>query len=294
MRSHIGRRRLLAGRFQRILEDGVDDLPSLERAMRRALGDEHRAAGGRSSLLTKIAAQCIADLYRDRQAVVQLALAEYRKFTRTPVDVTELDRDDLGRAQSEPGHQQQHRIVPRTAPGIVAHGSEHRLDAVRRQVARQSRASGLGRLRQTQRQVGCRGPASEQILKEDTDMGRHRLVAAAAGQHMLHEAGRVGGTQAARIDDRLAKAIIEEATREAYRVRDGTRAEASLLHEVGLEVRKQRRSCDLRLRQRRRLRPADLDQMLNKPTRDGVEAYRVLPRPRYVSRQWINAIERYR
>ena len=125
-------------------------------------------------------------------------------------------------------------------------------------------------------------------------MGRHRLVAAAAGQHMLHEAGRVGGTQAARIDDRLAKAIIEEATREAYRVRDGTRAEASLLHEVGLEVRKQRRSCDLRLRQRRRLRHADIDQMLNKPTRDGVEAYRVLPRPRYVSRQWINAIERYR
>ena len=93
---------------------------------------------------------------------------------------------------------------------------------------------------------------------------------------------------------RLAEAMIEEAASEAHRVGDGTRAEATLLDEIGLEVRQQRRSRDLRLRQRHRLRHADIDQMLSEPTRDGVEAYRVLPRPRYVSRQWINAIERYR
>ncbi len=49
-------------------------------------------------------------------------------------------------------------------------------------------------------------------------MGRNRPVATRAGQHVLHEADCVSGTQAARIDDRLAEAIVKEATREAYRV----------------------------------------------------------------------------
>jgi hypothetical protein len=44
VRSDIGRDRLLAGRSQGILQDGVDDLAVLECTMRRAVRDEYPAA----------------------------------------------------------------------------------------------------------------------------------------------------------------------------------------------------------------------------------------------------------
>ena len=63
------------------------------------------------------------------------------------------------RTEAEPGHEQQHRIVPGTVPVIVADRREHGLDAIGRQVARQSRAPALGRLRHAQRQICRRRPA---------------------------------------------------------------------------------------------------------------------------------------
>ena len=86
VRSDIGRHGFLAGRLQRLLEDGVDDLAVLEPPIRRAMRDEQRAAGRWPAFLTKIAAQRVADLHGDRQAVVQLAFASHRQFARTPVD----------------------------------------------------------------------------------------------------------------------------------------------------------------------------------------------------------------
>src|ERR1700751_3055594 len=84
VRSNIWRDRLLTGRRQGVLEDGVDDLAVLERTMRRAVRDEHRAARRRRTLLTKISAQRFADLGHDRQAVVELPLAAHQQLARAP------------------------------------------------------------------------------------------------------------------------------------------------------------------------------------------------------------------
>ena len=102
VRSNIWCRRLLARRLQSILQDGIDDLAVFERSMRRTMGDKHSAACRRSPLLTKVAAQRVAYLRRDRQFVVQLALAADSKLARPPVDIVELDRGDLDRTQPEP------------------------------------------------------------------------------------------------------------------------------------------------------------------------------------------------
>ncbi|MEI9986107.1 MAG: hypothetical protein WDN69_24790 [Aliidongia sp.] len=128
-------------------------------------------------------------------------------------------------------------------------------------------------------------------MKEDADMGRHRLVATGAGQHMLHEADCVSGKQAARIGHRLAEAMVEEAASKAHRVGDATRAEATMFDEIRLEVRQQRRTRDLSRGQRHRLRHADIDQMLGKPPRDRDEAYPVWRPLREVPRQSLNAFE---
>ena len=98
MRSHIWRGRLLAGCRQSILEDGIDDLAVLERTMRRPVRDEYRSATRFTTLLTKISAQDFADLGCYRQAVMELTFAADQQLTRTPVNVVELDRDELGRS----------------------------------------------------------------------------------------------------------------------------------------------------------------------------------------------------
>src|SRR5688572_10738551 len=95
VRSHIGRHRLLSGRSQRILEDGIDDLTTLERTVRRAMGNEHRAAGRGAASLLQIAAERLANLCADRYAIVELPLAAHQEFARAPVDIVQLDRDDL-------------------------------------------------------------------------------------------------------------------------------------------------------------------------------------------------------
>ncbi len=99
-------------------------------------------------------------------------------------------------------------------------------------------------------------------------MGRNRLVAACACQHVFDEPDCIGGTQASRIDHLLAEAIVEEPVGEAQRVVNRPLAEASLLDEIGLEVRQQCCARDLRFGQRRRPRHADIDQMLGEPPRE--------------------------
>ena len=91
VRSHIRRHRSLAGRLQGILEDGVDDLPILERAMRRAMGDEHRAAGRRSSFRTKIAAQRFADL----NGLFAASTADLTTVEGVTADIARQVRDGL-------------------------------------------------------------------------------------------------------------------------------------------------------------------------------------------------------
>ena len=124
VRSDIRRDRLLAGRRQGVLEDRVDDLAVLESVVRCPVRDEHRAAVRRSTFLAKIPAQCFADFDCNRQAVMQFALTAHHQLARAPVDIVELDRDDLGCSQSEARREQQHRVIPRAMPGVAAHRGE--------------------------------------------------------------------------------------------------------------------------------------------------------------------------
>ena len=61
--------------------------------------------------MSDIAGQRFANVGRDRQTIVPLALATHQEFSRPPVNIIELDGDHLGRTKSEAGQQQHHCII---------------------------------------------------------------------------------------------------------------------------------------------------------------------------------------
>lgn len=212
MRSHIWCDRLLASCCQGILEDGIDDLAVLERTMRCPVCDERCPATRLTTLLTKISAQDFADLGCYRQAVMELTLAADQQLTCTPVNVVELDRDDLGRAEAEPRHKQQHSIIARAMSGVAAHRAKNGLDPIGRQVPGQPRVPALCRLGKTQGKIARRRPAPEQILEEGPKMGRGWPVSIRilVCQQVLDEANGVGGPKTCQVDLTGSEAIIEE------------------------------------------------------------------------------------
>jgi len=110
MGSHILARRLDAGSGERVLQDGVEDRPVLERAVRRPDGDEQRARC-RDTIPPHVVSQCFADIGRDRHAIVVLTFPTHDKFAGAPVDIAELDGDHFRRAQAEARKEDDHRIV---------------------------------------------------------------------------------------------------------------------------------------------------------------------------------------
>ena len=84
------------------LQHRVEDLRIDKGPIRHLVGDEQRA-GRPTPAIPDVVDDGVADVVRQRHAVVPLALAADQDCACTPVDVVELDRDDLGRAQAKAG-----------------------------------------------------------------------------------------------------------------------------------------------------------------------------------------------
>jgi hypothetical protein len=79
---------------------------------------------------------------------VQLALAADEDFARKPVDVVELNRNDLGSAKPEPRHEQQHRVVAPPDGGVRSDRFDDPPDFLGAEIVWQIVKIGLGDSRQ--------------------------------------------------------------------------------------------------------------------------------------------------
>jgi hypothetical protein len=176
MRADVLLRRLQASLPERVLQHGVYDLGILEgRMVRRPRRDEQR---------TRVAGSSVSDVIHDRFAhirgkrhpIMQLALAADEDLARAPVDVVELDRDNLGSAKSEPRHEQQHRVVAPPDGVVGANRLDQPLDLFGLEIARQMVGAG-GDARQAVGEIAPGLAAPEQELEQAAQMRRQRLVA---------------------------------------------------------------------------------------------------------------------
>src|SRR5579862_9592975 len=109
MRSGVGARRLQTCCNEGFFEDGIHYLAVLERSVWCALGHEQCSRGG-NAIMPDVGGERFADIWRNRHAIMPLSLAAHEKFTGSPVNIAELDGDDLRRSQPKTGHQQRHCI----------------------------------------------------------------------------------------------------------------------------------------------------------------------------------------
>ena len=110
---------------------------------------------------------------------MQLALAADEDLARAPVDVVELDRDNLGSAKSEPCHEQQHRVVAPPDGVVGANRLDQPLDLFGLEIARQMVGAGAGGdARQAVGEIAPGLAAPEQELEQAAQMRRQPLVAA--------------------------------------------------------------------------------------------------------------------
>ena len=136
-----------------------------------------------------------------------LPFSANQQLAGAPVDVIQLDRDDLWRAQAKARHQQQHGIVAGTPPRIGAHRGQNGLDLIRRQITREPRAPRFVCPGDAEREVRGRKALCEQILEEATQMRGRRLVAerALAREKVLHERHDIPGVQRRQIEHNIRR-----------------------------------------------------------------------------------------
>jgi len=108
---------------------------------------------------------------------VQFAFAADEDLARAPLDVVDLDHDNLGSAKSQPCHEEQHRVV--AAPDGVLGSDSPRLAAgsLRVEIARQMVGAGGG-ARQAVGEIALGFAAPEQELEQAEQMRRPCFVAA--------------------------------------------------------------------------------------------------------------------
>ena len=235
MRADVLLRRLQAGLPERVLQHGVYDLGILERPMvRRPRRDEQR---------TRVAGSSVSDVIHDRfahvrgkrHAVVQLALAPDEDLARAPVDVVELDRDNLGRAKSEPRHEQQHRVVAPPNGVVGANRLDQPLDLFGLEIARQMVGAG-GDARQAVGEIAPGLAAPEQELEQTAQMRRQRFVAAGlrSGFKLAQESDDIVRRDRVQVAELVAEAKGYEPLQEARAVSDRGLGQSALSAQVGL------------------------------------------------------------
>jgi hypothetical protein len=141
------------------------------------LGGEEESARVAGSTVFDIVHDRFAHVRGKRHPVVQFALTPNEDFARAPVDVVELDRDNLGCAKSEPRHEQQHGVVASPNGVVGANRLDQLLDLFGLEIARQMVSAG-GNPRQAVREIAPGFAAPEQELEQTAQMRRQRFVAA--------------------------------------------------------------------------------------------------------------------
>lgn len=77
--------------------------------------DQQRASRAAGPAMLHVVGQRLTDIGRKRQAFPAASLAAHQQLTGPPVDIAQLDRRHLARAQAQPRQQHQDRVIAATA-----------------------------------------------------------------------------------------------------------------------------------------------------------------------------------
>src|SRR5713226_2542502 len=268
MRANVLLRRLETRPVECVAQQSVQDLGILEGWVRRLRRDE-QSAGVALSFVSDVLDNRFARVRWKRHAVVQLALAADQDFARTPVDVVELDRNDLGSAKPEPRHEQQHRVVAPPNGVVRSDRFNEPSDLFGPEIARQVVRIGLGDARQAVGEIAPGLATPEQELEETAQMGRQRLVSTwqRSGLELTKEGDDIVRRDRVQVAQLVAEAKGQELLHIARAVVDRGLGQSALSAQVGLIFLTQTVQCGQLFRRRLRgSRDPSLDQVIDEPS----------------------------
>src|SRR5271165_196988 len=240
MRADVLLRWLDAGLLEGSTKDRIEDLRIDERPVRDLVGDEQRA-GCPAPAVPDVVDDRLASVLRQRHAVVPLAFATDQDRAGSPIDVIELDRDDLRRTQTEAGENQQHRIVAASdrvgRPGRIGPS----VDLLRLQRSWKVGVARPGDARKTAGQIALGLAAPEQEAEQAAQMRRGSPVTVGlrSTHHLAEERHDIAWGDVIQIAERCAEAERHEAVQEARAVIDRCLGQAPLLTKIDLVLRSQ-------------------------------------------------------
>jgi len=132
------------------------DRPDRVRGQRRVRGSrlqEQAAARAARTAPPQVAGQHFADIGGQGQPLVPVGLAADQDLAGPPVHVADLQHGHLARAQSQPGQQDQDRIVTPASGGAAVTATQQAPDLALPDRRGQGRAAPAGHVRHRARQV---------------------------------------------------------------------------------------------------------------------------------------------
>ena len=165
-----------------------------------------------------------------------LPLAPDQDRTGSPVNIFELDCDDLRRAQTKAGEDEQHRIVAPTNRIGRPDRVDQLLDLLRLQGSRQVRVTRCGDARKAGGQITLGLPAPEQKAEQVPKVGRRRLVPVRlrSPHNLPEECDNIMRFDVVEIAERHAEPELHEALQEARTMANRRFGQTSLVAEIRL------------------------------------------------------------
>ena len=195
-------RRRNPGPFEGIGKHAPDELRRPHRTERRLQADEQvpRPAG---PPVHDMVGNRLADIDRQRHAVMTPALAANRDLAGPPVDVIKPDRTDLLAAQAEPGQQKHDGAVAASGRIIAADGGDQPADLVGGKTVRRAVHAPGRDLRHARNQVPAGQPGGEHEPEQPSEIDRLLL--------QVRPASRLGGRKGKEGADLLRSDAVQVA-----------------------------------------------------------------------------------
>jgi hypothetical protein len=196
--------------------------------------DEDPSRRAARACVPEIADQSLADLPRQREAILLRPFTPHCDLTGTPIDILQFQRHDLTGTKTQASQEKQDGIVASTrGVGPIA-GLQELLDLIRGERLRQRRQVPIRHCQNATRQVSPDFPSKSEEAKERSECSNHDLdvpVTPVAGAPE-NESGDVVGAQMMEPDRPSPKTLRQEASNERKVVDLRSPREPAFLREV--------------------------------------------------------------
>jgi hypothetical protein len=185
-------------------------------------------------MVPEVGGQGFADVGGQRQAGVLASLAPHLQLAGPPIDVIELQGEDLARPQPQAGQKEEDGAIAAVGAVVPLASTDDPFDLFGGEVLRQFGGPPLRHGRDGPGEVALRLPAQEEKSKEGAQGGHHHLGHGGAARASVsqEETRDVAGGQVPDADRPIPEALAEETPGELPVMADGHRGEATFFLEV--------------------------------------------------------------